>query len=122
MFYRYEVRLPNSENWDGICSGLLDPSERRFLNRYLRVPKWYATHKNIESRCWLTEEGYRKYYGVFEKIIEDIHPSRYSEIRCIATEDPGRVLRKGKIQTITEPGEYNGVTVVKKWETHNTKF
>ena len=105
MFYRYEV-LEKDGTWSGICASPkgLNPDEKRYLNRYIREPKWYRTGNNTEkaSTCWLTEEGFRKYKGLLESLIQ-----RHNEwvkmppVRLRTAESLENIVVKGKIQVIS---------------------
>lgn len=77
--------------------------ERRYFNRFLKEPKWYANNPNVETRCWFTEEGFEKYHHVMEQIISDTvgyRPMNHFEVRVIQKETLNNVVYKGKIQCI----------------------
>lgn len=99
MFYRYEARRPGGE-WKGICQALT-PSHRRKIARFLASPKWYETHPDTDSRCWLTEEGYQKYHEKMEAVIEDCQAYYYPlEVRLKKAETLEHVVLSGKMQCI----------------------
>lgn len=95
MYYRYEIK-----NKEGIFVGLfclLNPSQRRFFNRFVKEPSWYKHNPNTNSRCWFTKEGYKKYHNVIDKIIAEL---RNPEIRLLKVERLDNIVSKGKIQCI----------------------
>lgn len=36
----------------------------------LRVPLWYGTHPNMESKAWFTENGYARFQDDIERILK----------------------------------------------------
>ena len=95
MYYRYEARNKEGQ-FVGIFQ-ILNPSERRYINRFLREPKWYEKNSTVESRCWFTEEGYAKYHEVLDAIISE---KGNLEVRIIQKERLSNIACKGKIQCI----------------------
>lgn len=79
MYYRYEAKDENGE-YRGIFS-FFDPSQRRYFNRFLKEPKWYKNNPNVESRCWFTEEEYRKYYHIICDTLRQLAVK--GKIQCI---------------------------------------
>ena len=101
MYYRYEVRQRDG-SWAGICS-LLNPSERRLFNRFIREPKWYSMDNNAhkKSTCWLTEEGFKKYGNKIVKMIQKHREwTETPPVRLRQTENLDNIVHKGKIQVI----------------------
>jgi hypothetical protein len=95
MFYRYEA--PNKHGqYVGIFS-FFNPDQRRYFNRFLKEPKWYANNPDVDSRCWFTEEGYKKYYSIIEELIVEIN---IPEFRLVTTETLDNIVCKGKMQCI----------------------
>lgn len=95
MFYRYEAKNENGK-YEGIFS-FFDPSQRRYFNRFLKEPKWYKKNPNINSRCWFTEEGYKKYHHIIDELIEE---NESLEIRLLIQPTLNNIVLKGKIQCI----------------------
>lgn len=95
MFYRYEVLNVDGE-YQGIFTAF-DPSERSYFNRFLKEPKWYSKNPNVDSKCWFTEEGYKKYGHIIEEMIAE---KSYLTTRLITKEKLENVVCKGKIQCI----------------------
>lgn len=54
MFYRYEVRTDPDKPWEGGFQRLF-PDQRRYIGRFLKEPKWYKKHPDVETRCWFTQ-------------------------------------------------------------------
>ena len=69
MFYRYEVRTDPDKPWEGGFQRLF-PDQRRYIGRFLKEPKWYKKHPDVETRCWFTQEGFDKYGGLVREAIE----------------------------------------------------
>ena len=95
MFYRYEAKNENGE-YEGIFS-FFNPSQRSYFNRFLKEPKWYKKNPNIDSRCWFTEEGYKKYHHIIDELIEE---NENLEIRLLIQPTLNNIVLKGKIQCI----------------------
>ena len=101
MFYRYEAKNKDGQ-YKGIFS-FFNPSERRYFNRFLKEPKWYKKNPNVNSRCWLTEEGYRKYHHIIDEIISGYNGWRgyeHLKIRLLTKETLDNIACKGKCQCI----------------------
>lgn len=95
--------------WNGICS-IFNPSQKRYLSRFIKEPKWYFVGNNAEkkSTCWMTEEGFRKYDHVFMKLIAECKEWRQiPPIRLIMAKDLPNIVMKGKIQVINLEPEDN---------------
>ena len=95
MFYRYEAK-----NKDGQYVGIFscfNPSQRRYFNRFLREPKWYKKHPDVDSKCWFTEDGYAKYHSVIEYLI---NWSGNLEVRLLTKDKLDNIACKGKMQCI----------------------
>ena len=58
MFYRYEAKNKEGK-YEGIFS-FFNPSQRRHFNRFVKEPKWYEKNPDVPSKCWFTEEGFKK--------------------------------------------------------------
>jgi len=95
MFYRYEAKNENGE-YEGIFS-FFNSSQRRYFNRFLKEPKWYKKNPNIDSRCWFTEEGYKKYHHIIDELIEE---NENLEIRLLIQPTLNNIVLKGQIQCI----------------------
>lgn len=54
MFYRYEVRIGSDKPWEGGFQCLF-PDQLRHIGRYLKEPKWYKNHPDVDTRCWFTQ-------------------------------------------------------------------
>ena len=102
MYYRYEAMNENGE-YEGIFS-FFDPSQRRYFNRFLKEPKWYKNNPNVESKCWFTEEDYKKYHHIIDELIIE---SGLSNIKLIKCETLCQLVMKGKMQCITLMGVVN---------------
>lgn len=98
MFYRYEAKNKETNEYEGIFS-FFNPSERRYFNRFLKEPKWYEKNPDVESRCWFTEEGYNKYHHIIDEIISGYNGFD-KEVRLLTKETLENVVCKGKIQCI----------------------
>ena len=97
MYYRYEAKNKNGE-YEGIFS-FFNPDERRYFNRFVKEPKWYAKNPNVESKCWFTEEGFVKYHHIIEELISNYDGFK-DEIRLLKREKLDHIVCKGKIQCI----------------------
>lgn len=100
MYYRYEIK--NKDAWDGIFT-IANPDWRRYINRYIKEPKWYKKqeNKNKQSRCWFTEYGFIKYNYLMTELIQDYkihHPD--ADIRILQKETLNNLTMTGKIQVI----------------------
>lgn len=95
MFYRYEAKNKNGQ-YEGIFS-FFNPSQRRYFNRFLKEPKWYEKNPNIDSRCWFTEEGYKKYHHIIDELING---NGNLEVRLLTQPTLNNIVCKGKIQCI----------------------
>lgn len=98
-FHRYEY-LENGE-WHGIF-GMFDPSERRFVNKYLKAPGWYQENPGMESQAWFTDRGFRRYEKLMEKTIR-MHKETYGslpEIRIREAMELTGVVSHGAVQCI----------------------
>lgn len=95
MFYRYEAKNKNGQ-YEGIFS-FFNPSQRRYFNRFLKEPKWYKKNPNIDSRCWFTEKGYKKYHHIIDELIEE---NENLEVRLLTQPTLNNIILKGKIQCI----------------------
>lgn len=110
MFYRYEAKN-NEGQYEGICS-FFNPDHQRRLNRAVSVPKWYENNPDTESRCWFTEEGFRKYHQVIDDIIIE---ADIKNVRILICDALPNIVCKGKIQCIERV--YEGETII--YETYN---
>ncbi len=102
MFYRYEVRLSDNEEWRGICT-YLNPSERRKVNAFMKSPKWYDTHPDVNTEAWFTEFGYNKHRDKMEKIISNFcweHPCDNVQVHVRTAETLENIAICGKVQCI----------------------
>lgn len=101
MFYRYEAENKETGEYEGIFS-FFNPSERRYFNRFLKEPKWYEKHPNVESKCWFTQDGYDKYHHIIDEIIASYQPwpSRRLNIRLLTKSTLENIACKGKMQCI----------------------
>lgn len=95
MYYRYEAKTKTGE-YKGIFT-VLNPSQRRYFNRFVKEPKWYKNNPNTDSRCWFTEEGYDKYHKIMENLISELYNV---ETRLLKVETLNNIVSKGKIQCI----------------------
>lgn len=95
MFYRYEAKNENGQ-YEGIFS-FFNPSQRRYFNRYLKEPKWYKKNPDVDSRCWFTEEGYKKYHAIVDQLISE---NGTLEVILLAKTTLDNIVCKGKIQCI----------------------
>ena len=95
MFYRYEAKDKDGK-WKGIFS-FLNPSQRRYFNRFLKEPSWYAKHPNIDTKCWFTQEGYQKYHRVIDELLAECNGL---EIRILQKNKLENIVCKGNIQCI----------------------
>ena len=101
MYYRYEALNRETGTYEGIFS-FLNPSQRRYFNRFVREPKWYEKNPDVDTKCWFTEVGYQKYHSIMEAIISG-DPGYYPEIenvRLITKETLGNIVCQGRIQCI----------------------
>lgn len=101
MYYRYETQKEDG-TWTGVCT-IFNPSQRRKLNRFIRAPKWYNENGNADkkSTCWLTEEGFKKYDGLFMTLINQTRLTKSCPpIRLRIEKDLPNIVMKGKIQVI----------------------
>ena len=112
MFYRYEAKIKDDfsqwqvkdedREWQGVFS-FFNPTERRYFNRFLKEPKWYENNPSVDSKCWFTEEGYKKYHHIIEQIISGnigYRPMSHLEIRLVTKETLSNIACKGKMQCI----------------------
>ena len=95
MFYRYEAKNKNGE-YEGIFS-FFNPSQRRHFNRFLKEPKWYEKNPDVDSKCWFTEYGYKKYHAVIDEMIDG---SNIKDVRLLTKDTLDNIVCKGKIQCI----------------------
>lgn len=95
MFYRYEGKNRKGQFVGIFC--VLNPSQRRYFNRFLKAPKWYDDNPDVDSKCWFTEEGYQKYHKVIEDLISEL---QNVEVRLLKTETLENLVVCGKIQCI----------------------
>lgn len=95
MFYRYEAKNKDGK-YDGIFS-FFNPDQRRYFGRFLKEPKWYKKNPDVDSRCWFTEEGYKKYHSIIDEFISE---SGLSEVRLLIEDTLDNIVCKGKIQCI----------------------
>lgn len=95
MYYRYEAKNQKGE-YEGIFS-FLNPSQRRYFNRFLKEPKWYEKNPGVESRCWFTQEGYEKYHSIIDEMISG---DWRLEVRLLTKDTLDNIVCKGKIQCI----------------------
>lgn len=95
MFYRYEAKNKDNE-YKGIFS-FFNPSQRRYFNRFLKEPQWYKKNPDTNSKCWFTEEGYRKYHSIIEEFIIE---NSIENVRLLTKETLENVVSKGKNQCI----------------------
>lgn len=102
MFYRYEVRTDLDKPWEGGFQRLF-PDQRRYIGRFLKEPKWYKKHPDVETRCWFTQEGFDKYGGLVREAIE----KRGVEYRLIKSESLENIVMLGKIQCIQRINMYD---------------
>lgn len=102
MFYRYEVRTDPDKPWEGGFQRLF-PDQRRYIGRFLKEPKWYKKHPDVETRCWFTQEGFDKYGGLVREAIE----KRGVEYRLIKSESLENIVMLGKIQCIQRINMYD---------------
>ena len=98
MFFRYEAKNKDG-NFEGIFS-FFNPSQRRYFNRFLREPKWYEKNPDIDSRCWFTEEGYKKYHSIIDKLIAESYWIK--DVRLLTKTSLTNIVCKGKIQCIEQ--------------------
>lgn len=112
MYYRYEAKIKDDfsgwevkdgdREWQGIFS-FFNPTERRYFSRFLREPKWYENNPDVDTKCWFTEEGYKKYHNVMEQIISGSVGYRsmsHIEVKLLTKETLDNIVCKGKIQYI----------------------
>lgn len=95
MFYRYEAKNKDGQ-YEGIFS-FFDPSQRRYVSRFFKEPKWYEKNPDVNSKCWFTEEGYKKYGSIIEDLI---YESRIADFRLLTFENLDNIVVQGKIQCI----------------------
>lgn len=95
MYYRYEAKNKNGE-FVGIFQ-VFNSFQGRYFNRFLRAPKWYDTHPDVDSKCWFTEEGYQKYRHVIDQMIKETYKI---EARLLTAEKLDNLVVNGKIQCI----------------------
>ena len=101
MYYRYETQKEDG-TWTGVCA-MFDPSQRRKLNRFIHVPKWYNENGNADknSTCWLTAEGFAKYAVLFTTLIDQTRLiKRCPPVRLRVANDLPNIVMRGKIQVI----------------------
>lgn len=100
MFYRYEMRSSPSDPWKG-CFQYFFPDQRRYIARWLKEPKWYQNHPDVDSKCWFTQEGISKYGGMVEEFIEKrLSDMPEGEMRLLQTETLENLVMHGRIQCI----------------------
>lgn len=95
MFYRYEAKTKDGE-YEGIFS-FLNPSQRRYFNRFVKEPKWYEKNPDTPSKCWFTEEGFKKYHDIIETFICE---NRIEDFRLLKEPVLQNLVCQGKIQCI----------------------
>ena len=100
MFYRYEVRIGSDKPWEGGFQCLF-PDQLRHIGRYLKEPKWYKNHPDVDTRCWFTQEGFDKYGDLVEEAIKERGVLNYptGQIR-----DTGKYCYAGKDPVYTKEG------------------
>ena len=103
MFYRYEAKNKNGE-YEGIFR-FFNPSDRRYFNRFVKEPQWYKKNPNVNSRCWFTEEGYRKYHSIIDELISK---NGIKDVRLLTQNTLDNVVCKGKIQCIEMNWKFYG--------------
>lgn len=101
MFYRYEVRIGSDKPWEGGFQCLF-PNQLRHIGRYLKEPKWYKNHPDVDTRCWFTQEGFDKYGDLVEEAIKERGVLNYpnGEYRLVKSETLENIVMLGKIQCI----------------------
>ena len=101
MFYRYEVRIGSDKPWEGGFQCLF-PYQLRHIGRYLKEPKWYKNHPDVDTRCWFTQEGFDKYGDLVEEAIKERGILNYpnGEYRLVKSETLENIVMLGKIQCI----------------------
>lgn len=99
MFYRYEVRIGSDKPWEGGFQCLF-PDQLRHIGRYLKEPKWYKNHPDVDTRCWFTQEGFDKYGDLVEEAIKERGVLNYpnGEYRLVKSETLENIVMLGKIQ------------------------
>ena len=97
MFYRYEAK-DDDGNYVGIFQ-ILNPSQRRYFNRFVKEPSWYQKHPDTDSRCWFTEKGYQKYHHIINEFIDEY---QNLEVRILTTNTLSNICSKGSIQCIEQ--------------------
>lgn len=102
VYYRYIARKTTGpdQEWKGLFQ-VLPPPIKRKADRFIHEPKWYTTHPNADTRCWLTEYGYERYHEELENLIwetnEWFSPIDY---RLIVSRDIENIVMTGKVQCI----------------------
>lgn len=101
MYYRYEVKT--EEGWEGIFS-IANPDWRRYISRFISEPAWYKKQENpydIQSRCWFTQYGFKKYSHLIQEMIDDYkYYFPKLETRILQQESLDNLVMKGKVQVI----------------------
>lgn len=99
MFYRFEFRFPQDEQWHGISR--LNPSERRRIGRILAEPKYYQTKpEGAVDQAWFTEHGFRKMMPLLYDIVDEKADWQYFMVRIITANEIASWHTRGKTQVI----------------------
>ena len=101
MFYRFEIRTSPDSPWEGGFQYLF-PDQIRYITRFVREPKWYQNHPDINTRCWFTQEGFTKYGDIIQEAIEECGVLDYpnSKMRILKRPSLENIVMHGKIQCI----------------------
>lgn len=104
MFYRYEVRIGSDKPWEGGFQCLF-PDQLRHIE-YLKEPKWYKNHPDVDTRCWFTQEGFDKYGDLVEEAIKERGVLNYpnGEYRLVKSETLENIVMLGKKSSVYKGG------------------
>ncbi|MFR3412139.1 MAG: hypothetical protein ACLTS1_06325 [Coprococcus sp.] len=83
-------------------SSVFSLDQLRHIGRYLKEPKWYKNHPDVDTRCWFTQEGFDKYGDLVEEAIKERGILNYpnGEYRLVKSETLENIVMLGKIQCI----------------------
>lgn len=98
MYYRYEMKFPESTEWKGVFQEFCPSHSRQWS--CLAIPKYYTKHPNEKTRAWFTQHGYDKWHSKMDEMLELYKKEMNAEIRILTAETLDNLVMKGKTQCI----------------------